>query len=252
MRGATLRLRGKPDGGRKPRWRQSRRRAGRWGRLETTRCRALLALEKVSEELAKIRSRPGVAEQRKRILAAARQLLSEGVDAEITAKDLADRAGVSRATFYRCFDNVESVIDILYNEFLDRVTRRLENHIQTGSDPAGWLRHLIGEVLGDAAEMGPYLVALYREELRPGSPACNAQAQRIEAQIDQICGWWQSWSSIPVDRSIVRSIILLAQAAGISLARNDVPSEERARFESAVMFMIEATIERYLRSAQGG
>lgn len=169
----------------------------------------------------------------------------------MTAKDLAERTGVSRATFYRCFDNVESVIDVLYNEFLTRVTKRLERHIQLGTDPSTWLRQLVSEVLGDAIEMGPYLVALYREELRPGSPASNAQAERIEAQVDQICDWWQSWASIPADRSLVRAIVLLTQAAGISLARHDGAAEENARLEAAVTFMVEATIERYLRSAKG-
>jgi AcrR family transcriptional regulator len=187
-----------------------------------------------------------VAEQRKRILAAARELLAERSAGEITAKDLADQAGVSRATFYRCFDNVDAVIDTLYNEFLTRVTGRLERHIQVGADPATWLRQLVGEVLGDAVEMGPYLVALHREELRPGSPARHAQQQRMDAQIEQICDWWESWAKVPADRDLVRAIVLLPQAAGISLARANVTADEKARLEDAVMFMIEATIERYV------
>ncbi len=202
----------------------------------------------MSSPLASTRSRPGVAEQRKRVLEAARGLLLERGSGDITAKDLADRAGISRATFYRCFDNVDAVIDLLYNEFLARVTQRLDRHIQPGTNPATWLRQLVGEVLGDAVEMGPYLVALYREELRPGSPAGDAQRQRVEAQIDRICDWWTSWAGFTADRALARAIVLLPQAAGISLAQANVTGAEKARLEEAVMFMIEATIERYLRS----
>jgi hypothetical protein len=100
--------------------------------------------------------------------------------------------------------------------------------------------------LGDAVEMGPYLVALHREELRPGSPARHAQQQRMDAQIEQICDWWESWAKGPADRDLVRAIVLLPQAAGISLARANVTADEKARLEDAVMFMIEATIARYI------
>lgn len=197
------------------------------------------------------RTRPGVPEQRRRLLAAARVLMAARGAGDVSVTDLVQQAGVSRATFYRCFTGVDAVVEALYREFFDLTQERLERNLRPGVPVESSLRGVVGEVLGDAVTFGPYLRALFREEIRADSPFGAAQDSRVEVQVRYICGWWESWAPVPADSGLVRAIVLLLQASGLFLARTDVTDAERTSMEDSVVFMIEATIGRYLAAHRG-
>ncbi|GGL38419.1 TetR family transcriptional regulator [Phycicoccus endophyticus] len=107
-------------------------------------------------------------------LAAYRIVHDEGVDA-VTAEAVADRAGVSRRTFFNYFPSVESVLTASVSEFFASLSRRLEatsatlpvrdallSVVQGPSDLA--LVERIG-VLAAAGEASPHARALILGEL---------------------------------------------------------------------------------------
>ena len=198
--------------------------------------------------MAMAQERPGIEVQRGRVVQALRTLVADRGVENITAEALARAAGVSRATFYRCFSSLDEVVEVLYDDFERHVDGRLERFLPAGSLSGDWLDGLIDQVLDDAMEMGPLLHALYREELRPGSRAADRQRRRVARQIESIARWWESATRIPASLPLVEAIILLLQASGLRLAGTQ-DEKDRQNHHQAVRFMIEATIARFAAEA---
>ncbi len=188
--------------------------------------------------------RPGVPVQRMKIQQALRDLLSECGADELTIDAIASRAGISRATFYRCFSSVDEVLMLLYDDFEQRVRERLLVNLPRTDEIGDWIGELVELVLRDAMEMGPLLRALFREELRPGSAAGERQRARIAMQTEMISRWWEATVRIPAYEGLIDSFILLLQSAGLRVA--DMRDEqELQRLKSGITFLICCSVERY-------
>lgn len=189
-------------------------------------------------------NRPGVAVQRERIKEALRELLGTKSVDELAVDTLAKHAGMSRATFYRCFSSVEEVMMILYDDFEERARERLLISLPQADVLGEWIDQLVEMVLRDAIEMGPLLRALFREELRPGSAAAERQRLRIDRQIELISRWWEETLHLPVSEGIIHAFILLLQAGGLHVAA-EASEQELEKLRAGIGVVIRATIERY-------
>lgn len=190
--------------------------------------------------------RPGIAVQRQKILDAARVLLQTRSMEELTAKDLAAGAGVSRATFYRAFATVDAVIEALHASYAEHVSGRLSGFIASGDED--WFQGIIDAVLTDAIDQRIVLVAMFREEIRPGSAAKKHRDQRIERQVRLIAGWWSERTGVAPDEDIIRVFALLLQVAGLHVALHpDMSHDARASLAKALRYTLDATVQTYLR-----
>lgn len=63
--------------------------------------------------------------QRERLMAALTELLAAGGQANLAVGDVADRAHVSRASFYECFDDLEACAFAAYDRFIEVLLGRL-------------------------------------------------------------------------------------------------------------------------------
>ena len=71
-----------------------------------------------------------------------------------------------------------------YAEFEDRVATRLNDHLarpEPADEIDAWIDALVDRVLRDAQELGPALLDLFREELRPESVEAARQTARCVA-----------------------------------------------------------------------
>ncbi|MEM9176042.1 MAG: TetR/AcrR family transcriptional regulator [Myxococcota bacterium] len=188
--------------------------------------------------------RPGIAVHRAHIQEALQELLiTKGVDA-ISVEELAKKAGISRATFYRCYASVDEVLMVLYDQFERRVKDRLIINLPRKQEIGDWIEDLVDHVLRDAIEMGPLLRALYREELRPSSPAAERQITRVNMQAEMISRWWEATVQIPAYEGMVEAFILLLQAAGLRVAGSQ-DEKELERLRGGITFLICCAVERY-------
>jgi TetR/AcrR family transcriptional regulator, ethionamide resistance regulator len=107
-------------------------------------------------------------EARQRILAAARELLSDRPFAAVTVGDVMDRAGLTRTVFYRHFDDLAQMApDLLPDEqdpLVDQVQRLVDKSSGSSTSPALAPEDLIeAMVVGQVtlyAEHGPLLRAI--------------------------------------------------------------------------------------------
>ena len=188
-----------------------------------------------------------------RILDAARRVfVRQSVD-DTTVDDIAQEAGLSRATFYRAFTGVEAVIQELYTAYTQHVLGRLARTLPSGpeEDPEEWLDRVVAGMIEDVHAQGPLLRVLFREELRPGSDAARFHVERIENQIVQISQWWITATGMPADATIIHCLVLLFQAVTLHVARQDTSPDERERFRKALRFILRAVVDTY-RADLGG
>lgn len=188
--------------------------------------------------------RPGIAVQRVKIQQSLRELLAAHSADELTVDVIANHAGISRATFYRCFSSVDEVLMLLYDEFEQRVRERLLVNLPRTNEIGDWIDELVDVVLRDAMEMGPLLRALFREELRPGSAASERQRARVAMQQEMISRWWEATVRIPAYDGLIDAFILMLQAAGLRVA-GERDEKEFERLKSGITFLICCSIERY-------
>ena len=190
--------------------------------------------------------RPGIEAQREQILSTTLELLGEHGPEDLTPQIIAEAAGVSRATFYRAFTGVEAIVDTLHRRYAERVASRLEEALQSRDEP--WLEAIVGRVMDDAAAERGLIIAMFREEVRPGSAALAVRDARVERQVAQIARWWRERTGLREDKAIIRSFIILLQGVGLHVALHPALSAaERRRLRSAMMLMISSTMEEYTR-----
>lgn len=168
---------------------------------------------------------------------------------EVKATMLAHEAGMSRATFYRAYPSVEALLEACYARFSERVTRRLAAFLSDEEQSAEWLSGIVNAVVDDAARTRHVLVAMFREELRPGATARGSRHQRLETQVDMLGEWWVRSTGTASDRSVIYTLALLLQIVGVHVALHPefLPSQ-RDDLKRASSFVIRATIDAY-RSA---
>ena len=93
--------------------------------------------------------RPGIEQQRQAILEAAVALFSVTGAAAVSVSAISKQAGVSRDTFYRCYDNKDQLVDALYERSVSNKMLALTAAPDTDfADPA-WLRQAIDGMVDD-------------------------------------------------------------------------------------------------------
>ncbi len=114
-----------------------------------------------------------VESQRWRLLAAAGEVLAENGYARTRSADIAERAGVSRSTFYSQFENVEACLLAAYEMAADCIVDLVSSSCVQASDPAGRLGVAVDAVLEFLAE-DPATIRLLGSEAPAGVPAIAA------------------------------------------------------------------------------
>lgn len=135
------------------------------------------------------KQRPGVEQQRTDIIAAAVSLFAGKGTAAVSISAICKQAGVSRDTFYRCFDNKDRLIDALYRHSVSaRMLAVTAAKDADFTDPA-WLRATVDESVD--AILAEHEVArfLFMESADPDSHAYAV----VQEAFDSVARSMQRW-----------------------------------------------------------
>lgn len=191
-------------------------------------------------------------QRRERILDAARGLFSrQGIETS-TVDDLVAEAGISRATFYRAFSGLEDVVAALYEAYEERVLGDLAAVLDGLDASSDGLDAVSDRLLRDMAARGPIVLAMFREELRPGSSSAPMQGRRVRGQVEIIRRWWEERTGQPADDDLILSLVLLMQSFGLIVAGQEVGPEVFERYGTAIRFVVKAVVRAYLEALQAG
>lgn len=98
------------------------------------------------------------------LLTAAASVFREKGYRGTTISDIADAAGVSRPTLYSYAGSKQWLLDRIVRELLDRVTRLLDSHYQTGDTPWQRLNAVVARHVVSAVENAGFYAILLSEE----------------------------------------------------------------------------------------
>jgi len=115
--------------------------------------------------------RPGVEQQRRDVIAAAVALFAVSGTAPVSVSAICAAAGVSRDTFYRCFDNKDALIDALYSQAVSDRMLAVTAAADANFTDRRWLRRTINDMVDAILDEHQVARFLFVEAADPGSHA---------------------------------------------------------------------------------
>ncbi|MEM9256384.1 MAG: helix-turn-helix domain-containing protein [Pseudomonadota bacterium] len=122
-------------------------------------------------QAAEVKSRPGVAQQRRDIIAAAVRLFAVAGTAPVSVSAICQEAGVSRDTFYRCFDNKDQLVDALYSNTVSANMLAVTSSAKADFTDEAWLRTTIDDTVDAILSQREVAQFLFLEAADPESHA---------------------------------------------------------------------------------
>ncbi len=116
-------------------------------------------------------TRPGVALQRQAILEAAAAEFTAGGSSAVSVAAICRAAGLSRDTFYRCYDNKEQVIDALYERAVSAPMLASITSPEAAYGDRQWLQESIEQVVDSIAAESQIAQFLFVESADPSTRA---------------------------------------------------------------------------------
>jgi AcrR family transcriptional regulator len=164
------------------------------------------------------------AARRTRIREAARELATEGGYAAVTMHDVAERAGVGRATVYRYYSSKDHLIADVHLEQSAQLIEGLQAHPPAGVTPAEKLSEVVARAV-DLATANPKLteagVALALSDDPAIASAQEWRARMMHPYLDAALG-----DDTTVDRETVAEVmqaVLFQALLGLARGRYDGP-----------------------------
>jgi AcrR family transcriptional regulator len=179
------------------------------------------------------------AARRARIRAAARELASQGGYAAVTMHDVAERAGVGRATVYRYYSSKDHLIADVHLEQSSAIVAGLEADPARGSTPAERLADVCGRIVDMAAADLRLTEAGVTLALSDDPAIASAQAWRSNLVLPYV--EMAVTASDGVDRETVAEVLqaVLFQAL-LGLARErSTPDEAKALLSRAAHLLLD-------------
>lgn len=116
-------------------------------------------------------TRPGVALQRQAILEAAAAEFGTGGSSAVSVSAICRAAGLSRDTFYRCYDNKDQVIDALYERAINAPMLASITSPKAAYGDRQWLQESIEQVVDAIAAESRIAQFLFVESADPNTRA---------------------------------------------------------------------------------
>ena len=135
------------------------------------------------------KKRPGVEQQRQAILEAAVELFSQAGTAAVSVSAISKQAGVSRDTFYRCYDNKDEVVDALYEKSVSGNMLAIVASDEADFADPEWLAGAIDTMVDEILAEHQVARFLFVESADPSSAA----HQVVESAFDEVALAMQRW-----------------------------------------------------------
>lgn len=135
------------------------------------------------------KSRPGVEVQRQDILKAAVALFAQSGTAAVSVSAICTRAGVSRDTFYRCYENKDELVDTLYGLSVSDSMLAITAHPDADFADRRWLEVTIDQVVDGILAEHEVARFLFLESADPSTHAHEV----IEKAFNRVAVSMQRW-----------------------------------------------------------
>ncbi|MEM1141515.1 MAG: TetR/AcrR family transcriptional regulator [Pseudomonadota bacterium] len=165
----------------------------------------------MNQPIKRAQQRPGVQQQRRDILAAAVALFAPAGSSSVSVSAICQQAGVSRDTFYRCFNNKDVLIDTLYQTSVnDHVSRVMEMADLDYSNPR-WVHDVVDSTLDSIMEQATVAQFLYIEAADPASPAYRVVNEAYDKVARKMQNWARSHYGEAPPLEYYRALLMAAQ-----------------------------------------
>jgi TetR/AcrR family transcriptional regulator len=133
------------------------------------------------------KKRPGLEEQRRRILGAAVDLFRQQGSRGISISQLCAAADVSRPTFYKCFKDKE---DLIYGLYAEAVHQPVDDIMLAGlashSLDEDWIKHSLERLFDAIFDHASVAELVFMESSDPSSPAYTIVNNAFEKAADEM------------------------------------------------------------------
>ncbi len=184
------------------------------------------------------KKRPGIEEQQQIISRAAVSLFLEEGTRAVSIAQICQVAGVSRPTFYRCFDDKAALLASLYESSVNLAVTEFIAETQQRGDAAVSLR-VAFEKMYDAIFSAPERACLlFRESNDPSSPAFEIVYRAFEGIAEGLMTRWQLTADDTVNRTCFMAMMashqwIVHQAIHQGLSDATVANAKQAGWELA-------------------
>ena len=179
------------------------------------------------------KTRPGVAQQRRSILEAAVGLFASAGTATVSVSAICKAAGVSRDTFYRCFDDKEALIDLLYQNSVSTPMLAVVTAADADFTDINWLRPTVSTTVDAILEQHVIARFFFLEAADLNSHAHQVIEEAFDAVARSMQQWCRERYGYSPSRLCFTSLLSAAQwlvhgAINAGMAQSDVRRAKRA------------------------
>ena len=179
------------------------------------------------------KQRPGVERQRKDIIAGAVKLFGVSGTAAVSVSAICHQSGVSRDTFYRCFDKKDQLIDALYSHTVSANMLAVVASPDADFTDEAWLRNSVDQMVDAILSQHEVARFLFMESADPNSRAHGVIAEAFERVARSMQRWCRTRYGQAPSRACFTGLLSAAQwlvhgAINRGMGNRDVRFTKRA------------------------
>lgn len=180
------------------------------------------------------KKRPGVDEQRRLISEGAAELFAERGSRAVSIAQICGHVGVSRPTFYRCFDDKDALVAQLYREAVrGPVELNMLSLLREGGDVRRTRESL--EKLADAIfENATYAELVFVESSDPSSPAYAIVQKAFDDAAKEVEAWYAERELPAPSRTLLKATMVASQWIVHDAIRRKLTSKARQQAKQAL------------------
>jgi AcrR family transcriptional regulator len=160
------------------------------------------------------RNRPGVAGQREIILQAAMTLFSERGTAAVSVSEICRAAGVSRDTFYRCFEHKDALLESLYSSVVKRHMQAVITAPDLDYADPEWVSRAVDQAVDAILAQAAVARFLFVESGIADSPASAIVDRAFDLVARRMRAWVANRVAAPPPLDYFKSLLVAAHGLG--------------------------------------
>ena len=189
---------------------------------------------------------PGRQATRARILSGASEVLVELGVRDTAVRDILERAGVARRTFYQYFRSIDQVLDTLYERDLTELFQHLGDALAVSDAPRDKIVNFIEAYLDFQEGGGPLLILLQAEAVRPESPLAARRERALDGLVQIVDQAVREAVDASVDPYVFRALLIGIEGTVIHVQRGgDFSAADRERLRTIMGALVGNVLASY-------
>jgi AcrR family transcriptional regulator len=156
-------------------------------------------------------------------LEGAARLLGKRGSADVTVEEILRASKISRATFYRFFQNKEEVLDALYEVWTMTLAEAMRSVVVGDGTGLEKLQRALEQLMRFHTSVGPLIRVLQAESQRPGSSLVARKEVLHQALADLVDSQLRLHYDLRVDPLVLRALIVTLEGVSAILLRKNEP-----------------------------